>query len=245
MIHTRLQIKRSLRALVRNIAVALISASAIASVSSCADDNDDAPHIATLYDVVEFTAQDGAGSVFTLWRPDATKAVILKSATPVVNTSVVSPGESLFLAYTPLNGKAYTSGPVEVHTYGTVNNAPLLKSDTEKLDGWDSEPVYLMSLWRAGNKVCMRLRMTYDTAPRLCALIVDEATAGDEYPTAYLYHKRPTDAPNFARQYYASFNAEALWKTPGCKGLRIRVNNSNNPALNTFVVENPALAPEE
>ncbi len=211
-----------------------------ASLTVACDDEDKAEvHNATLYDIVEFVAQDGTGTVFALWRPDAVKPVTLTTSSPVINTSVVELGESVFLAYTPLAGEAYKPGVIEVSAYGTVNNSPLMKSPTEKLDGWDSEPIYLMSLWRAGNKVCMRLRMTYDMAPRMFSLVVDEATIGDEYPTAYLYHKRPADVPNFSRQYYAAFDVTSMWNTPGCKGLRIRVSNSNIPSLDTFVVENP------
>lgn len=230
-----------LKKAISNVTLAIIMALGLGmSAASCADEDDTDIHHATLYDVVEFTSQNSSGTVFTLWRPDATTSVSLTTSTPVINTSLVAPGESVFIAYTPLDGKAYTSGPVEVSAYGTVNNAPLMKAASDKLEGWDSEPIYLMSLWRAGNKVCLRLRMTYDTAPRLFALVLDEATAEDEYPTAYLFHKRPSDVPNFSRQYYAAFDLSSLWNTPGCKGLRIRVSNSNIPSLDTFVIENPA-----
>ena len=210
-----------------------------AMVVSCNDDSDTPSERATLYDVVEFTSQSASGTVFTLWRPDATETITLTTSTPVIDASNVAAGESVFLAYIPANGKPYTSGPVGAVTYGFVNNSVVKKSTAEKLEGWDAEPIYLMSLWRAGGKICMRLRMTYDTAPRLFALVVDESTTGDEYPTAYLYHRRPSDVPNFSRQYYAAFDVTPLWATPGCKGLRVRVANSNIPTLDTFVVENP------
>lgn len=210
------------------------------SAAACADNGDDTTHLPTLYDVVEFTSQNSEGTVFTLWRPDATVPVSLSTGTPAINTALVAPGESLFLAYTPLDGKAYaSSGRVEVVNYGTVNNAPLMAGPAEKIEGWDTEPVYLMSLWRAGDKVCMRLRMTYDSAPRVFALVMDEATAGEPYPTAYLYHRRPSEMPNFSRQYYAAFNLASLWDTPGCRGVNIRVCNSNIPSLDSFVIENP------
>lgn len=217
---------------------AVIYLSIVVGLAACSDADTPDIHDATLYDVVELTAQNGSGSVFTLWRPDATVPVTLTTSTPVINTSVVEVGDCLFLAYRPVDGRAYTSGPVEVSAYGTVNNAPLMKSTSQNLEGWDTEPVCLMSLWRAGDKVCMRLRMTYDTAPRLFALVIDESTAKEEYPTAYLYHRRPSDVPNFSRQYYAAFDLSSLWATPGCKGVCIRVSNSNNPNLDTFVIDN-------
>ena len=218
---------------------ALAAVCVAVGLAGCSDSDETEFHSATLYDIVELTSQSGSGTVFTLWRPDAKVPVTLTCSGPVVDPEIVAEGESLFLAYKPADGKAYTSGPVDVLAYGTVNNAPLMKSTAQSLEGWDAEPVYLMSLWRAGNRVCMRLRMTYDEEPRMFALVVDESTAADEYPTAYLYHRRPSAEPNFSRQYYAAFDLARLWATPGCKGLNIRVNNSNNPELNTFVMNNP------
>ncbi len=224
----------------RCIARVAVLAVICAGLQSCSDEDEtDGIRLPVLYDVVEFTSQSRTGTVFTLWRPDADEPVSLTTDSPVIDASAVEPGESVFLAYTPLDGKAYTSGAVSVSNYGFVNNGVLQKSDSGVPEGWDAEPVYLISLWRAGGKVCMRLRMTYDTTPRLFALVVDESTAGDEYPTAYLYHRRPDNVPNFSRQYYAAFDVSALWATPGCKGLRVRVANSNIPSLDTFVIENP------
>ena len=70
-------------------------------------------------------------------------------------------------------------------------------------------------------------------------LVVDDATSGNPYPDAYLYHRRNDLQPNFSRQYYAAFNLAALWATPGIEGLTIYVANSNNPTLTTFRLANP------
>ena len=120
-----------------------------------------------------------------------------------------------------------------------MNNIILGKSSHENLEWWDSYHVYLKSMGRAGNKICVRVRLTYDTNPRLFALVADETTADDPYPTAYLYHRRRSDTTNFSRQYYAAFDVSALWATPGCQGLKVRVCNSNIPDMNEFVVRNP------
>jgi|GEM_PF-185186 len=215
------------------------------SLHSCGNDDEAAEHFPTLYDVVELASQDDVnGSVFTLYRPDADDPVTLTSSQAAVNLSVVKPGESLFLAYVPHSHEPYTSGEITVVNYGTVNNSTIKKSAPEKLEGWDSEPVFLMSHWRAGNKICMRLKMTYDPNPRLFALVVDESTLGDDYPTAYLFNRRSDDTPGFSRQYYAAFDVSAMWQTVPCKGLKVRVNNSNLPSLDCFTVANPLAGAE-
>ena len=209
-------------------------------LGACKDaDEADMPRAIKLYDVVEVASKSAQSAVFTLWRPDAVEPVTLYADNVPFDLSGVEAGECVFLGYTPVDGMAYTSGRVIVEACGSVNNSRLGKSSPEKLEGWDADPVYLMSLWRAGNKICVRVRLTYDTNPRLFALVADETTADDPYPTAYLYHRRRNDTPNFSRQYYAAFDVSALWATPGCQGLKVRVCNSNIPDMNEFVVRNP------
>jgi len=207
---------------------------------SCSDDDSaDEPRMATLYDVVEVTSHTSTATVFTLWKPDASEPATLTAKEMPIDLSSIPAGDCVFLGYTPLNGKAHTSGEITVQACGAVNNSTLQKAAPEKIEGWDTEPIYLMSLWRAGNKLCVRMRITYDTHPRTLVLVGDETTAADPYPTAYLYHRRSNSTPNFSRQYYAAFDLSSLWSTPGCKGLKVRVCNSNIPSLNEFIIENP------
>lgn len=231
-----LSLPSTLRHPLRTAAMAML----LAATTACSGtDSDDAPRAVTLYDIVELTAADATSATFTLWRPDATTPVTLTAHNPSTDLSAIQAGNCVFLGYTPLNGEAHTSSDIEITALGTVNNSTLKKASPEKIEGWDTDPVYLMSLWRAGDKICMRVRLTYDTDPRLFMLVADETTATDPYPTAYLYHSRRDSRPNFSRQYYAAFDVTNLWNTPDCQGLRIRVCNSNIPTLTEFLVENP------
>lgn len=235
---------KPLSAIVSRVLGTTTAALCLTLMPACSDNDDyaDTPRPVTLYDVVELTSSNSSAATFTLWRPDATTPVTLTARNPSVDLSGLKAGESLLLGYTPSDGQAYTSGDITVTGFGTVNNGVLQKAAPDKLAGWDADPVYLMSLWRAGDKICMRVRLTYDNEPRYFALVGDETTAGDPYPTAYLYHRRRDDRPNFSRQYYAAFDVSALWNTPTCRGLHIRVCNSNIPAMSEFTVENPRFA---
>ena len=223
-----------------NAAIKALAGMAVSlSVASCAgNDGTDEPRYATLYDVVEYTGQTEAGTVFTLYTPDADEAVTLTS-TRVIDAGDTQPGECVLLAYVPADGEAYRSGNVDVTGMGVVTNDFVMKGSPESLAGWDADPVWLTSLWRAGGKVLMRLNLVYDAQPRVFRLVVDENTIGDEYPEAYLVNIRRNDTENYMHQYYVAFDVHALWTYSTCKGLRIHVNNSNNPALTEFVVEKP------
>lgn len=221
-------------------AVAIAAAPAIMLQGCDEGENGNDSVIATLYDVVELKEQTAEATEFLLYRPDADEAVTLTTGRPVFSASdEIEAGDCVFMAYMPDNGMSYASGTVKVRAWGRVNNGVLLKGAPESLDGWNADPVWLMSLWRAGGKVVVRSMLTYDTEPRQFALMIDETTVSEEYPDAYLVHKRRSDRPNFKRQYYSAFDVSDLWSCATCKGLRIHVNNSNLPQANVFTVENP------
>ncbi len=224
--------------ILRSLAVVVMVASTVV-LSGCDEGkNDNDSVVATLYDVVELQEQTRGETSFLLYRPDGDEAFTLKTGREVFRESdEISPGDCVFMAYTPESGDAYRSGNIKVKAWGRVNNGALMKGSPESLAGWDADPVWLMSLWRAGGKVVVRAMLTYDSEPRVFALVVDETTVMEEYPDAYLVHQRRSDRPNFKRQYYSAFDVSALWSYASCKGLRIHVNNSNVPQAGVFVVE--------
>lgn len=205
---------------------------------SCADEPQAAPS-PLLYDVVEYTSSSTSSTTFTLYSPTTHQPVTLTSTTPV-NMGETKQGESLLLAYTPQSGTSYTSGPVAVAYTARITNDLLKKTEPKNLVRWDAQPVWLMALWQGGNKVMLRFQIPYSTEPRSFGLIVDDSTIDSPYPTAYLANiPRTLSTPSFQRQYYAAFDLHALWSRPGCKGLKIRANNSANPSLNLFTLSNP------
>lgn len=225
--------------ILRHITIATIGAMALVLPVSCSDDDGPAERPATLYDIVEYTGNDKGQTSFRLYAPDADIPVTLTSASSL-DMGKLAEGECVLLGYTPRDGKAYTSGIVDVTGFAAVTNGSLMKGPWESLEGWDKDEVYLESLWRAGGYIDMRFQLVYDNEPRVFRLVVDEATIENEYPDAYLVNIRKGDYANFMRQYYAAFDLSALWSYDSVKGLRVHVNNSNNRNLRLFVVEKPS-----
>ncbi len=211
-------------------------------LSSCHDDGSDRPHPATLYDICEVASPDGSQqTVLNLYRPDSDNPVILTAPAGALGDQAPEEGTSILAAYTPLNGHPYTDSPITIHSWATITNIPLQEAKTsEDIQGWDTDPVWLLAAWRAGNKICMRLRLGYDTTPRRFALVLDPSTADDPIPTAYLYHLRPSSAPTFDRQYYVAFDIARLWSRPSLHALRICLSNSADPSLSTLLFKKTA-----
>lgn len=207
-------------------------------LASCHEEGSDQPHPATLYDICEVAACDPSTTILHLYRPDSDAPVILTAPAGALGNPFPEPGTSILAAYTPQNGQPYTNTSITLHSWAAINNLPIKEAKTtEDLQGWDTDPVWLLAAWRAGNKICMRLRLGYDATPRRFALVLDPETIDDPIPTAYLYHVRPTSAPTFDRQYYVAFDISTLWSLPETQGLLIRLSNSADPSLSTLLFQ--------
>lgn len=201
-------------------------------LASCSEKGTDAPHPATLYDICDVASDNGAAR-FSLYLPDSDEPVILED--PAATVGDIPEGTSVVASYIPLSGLPHVSGPVLLRGISRINNFTLLKAkEPEDLDGWDADPVNLMSIWRGGKKIYMRLRLTYSAQPRRFSLVVDPSTADDPVPTAYLYNARPSGAPDFERQYYSAFDISSLWDSPDILGLRVIVSNAADSSRSEF-----------
>ncbi len=122
-----------------------------------------------------------------------------------------------------------------------ILNADARAVPPEQLDGWDAEPINLLALWRAGDKIILRCLLTADPEPRHFGLLVDESTLANEVPTAYIYHRRENPVPNYSSQFYTAFSLSPILNPaegprPAVKALRVRVANASNPSLNEFTI---------
>lgn len=225
----------------RGLKAAAFAAGMLALMAGCSEgENENRSVKATLYDVAEVVESGDGGTVFSVYRPDVAEGVTLTARGLVLGEEQeIGVGDCVFLAYVAENGVAYSDGEIDVKGCGRMLNAALMQGTPESLEGWDKDGVWLQSLWRAGDKVVVRAMLSYDAEPRVFALVVDEPTLRDEWPDAYLVHRRRSEGEMFKRQFYAAFDLGALWTYEGCKGLRIHVNNSNVPEAGLFVVEKP------
>lgn len=215
----------------RALTISCMTALAMTVVSACAE-GDKGPSVACSYDIVCFDSQtDEGGSVFTMCLPDDDREIVYTDPRKVIDTSIVPEGNRLMLAYVPEN-EPYQSGRVTVRGYSSIHNASLMVSrdgvDNDMAD-WRRDGIYLYSIWRSGDYINVRARLTYSSESREFALVVDEAEldAKVPVPTARLVHRMSKPAPNFERQTYSSFDIGALWRLQWIKGLKVMLENTN------------------
>lgn len=199
---------------------------AVMTVVTGCSDGDEPSEEAILYDIVCLEKDSGEGSVFSVSKPGNDENIIL--TTPQrVDTRIVAVGERLLLMYVPQSGVAYQSGAVSVRGYGRIVNGELAVTEGAETAGWDRDPVYLLSAWRAGRYLNIHARLPYDENPRAFMLAMPETQVDGRYPDIYLVHALEADVTTFSRAYYASFDISQIIDDPDTEGFTLHLNNSN------------------
>lgn len=219
---------------------ALLTGALITAMCACSDNDDDNRNVnPTIYDIAQLQLTPEQPASFLLYsRENTPPTTLLPTNLPTLPSDALS-GNSYMIGYRVMAQPLPYTMQVELTTCSLINNSDIKLIAPDKLNGWDANPVWVVSVWPAGDKVNMHVLLEYDAQPRLFALVVDESTLSDPFPTAYLFHQRRTDTPGYQKKYYAAFNCEPLWQTQGVEGLIIKVNNSNNPSLNEFRIYKP------
>ncbi|MBQ9076241.1 MAG: hypothetical protein IJY31_00135 [Muribaculaceae bacterium] len=195
-------------------------------LSSCGDDE---PYnsSAELADIVTYKETTPNGAIFTFQRQNDSPEITLTAAGRQIDESLYSPGCRVLISYYPANGEPYSSGNITLTGISAINNGVLKTGDTEKLSGWDTDDIYLNSIWRTGTFINIYFRVDQSSEKRRFALMMDEATSGDDIPQLYLIHDMLGQPDNFTRRAYASFDISAIWDKPECQGVTIHLNDSN------------------
>lgn len=214
----------------RNL-IAFFSLAAVILLSSCGNDGAGEAVVCS-YDIVCLKDQTAAaGSVFSMYLPDSDREIVYTDSRAVIDTSAVAIGDRLMIAYVT-EGEPYESGNVTVRGYTPVHNSMLMVSPggiENTLADWRRDGIYLYSIWRSGNFINVRARLTYSSESREFVLVVDadEVDAKVPVPTARLVHRMAQPVENFERQIYSSFDIGALWNLPWIEGLKVELANTN------------------
>ncbi len=185
----------------------------------------------TLYNIVELEASSDTGSSMVLKHGDS-EPVYMTTATKFDATVIVA-GDCFFLGYQVL--QEGNPQQVKTITYSQINNSQVQVDQIGKYLTWDKDEVYLMAIWRAGDKIIVRCRLPYDDNPRRFFMLADESTLSSPYPDLYLVHELPIGhTATYDRQYYAAFDASEIFSFDTCEGVTVHVANSNLVDQRTF-----------
>ncbi len=198
----------------------------VALFSACSDNgpyNDNAE----LADIVTYKGASQSGAIFTFQRQNDSPEITLTATGKYVDENSFKPGNRVLISYYAANREPYTSGDITLTGIAAINNDTLKTGDAEKLSGWNTDAIYLNSIWRSGNYINIYFRADQSEEKRRFSLMIDEATMEEEFPQLYLVHDMLGQPDNFTRRVYASFDISSIWNNDRCKGIDIHINDSN------------------
>lgn len=196
------------------------------AAASCGRDGVDGEVAMEYAEIVTFegnTAPGGAAK-FSFQEVDNLPVVTLTASTPLEG---YEPGTRMLISYTNPSNQPYTSGPISLLDARRITQGPAVTEWDEVYEYWGLDPVWLNSIWRSGDYINMRLRLTYTAEPRFFGLVLAPNQDGAEWPLLYLAHFISVDVDYHDREYYASFDVSELRARQGVKGIRVGVNDSN------------------
>lgn len=197
------------------------------ALSSCRDTDGPSEVNPRVYDIVCLRSMTNSGSTFTLTKPNSDQ-IITYTASAHIDTVKVPVGDRLLLAYSPVAGRPYISGPVTAYGYSQISNDVLRGGVIDSIPDWNRDPVYLLSAWMSEDFLNIRARLTFDDRPRRCFVMLDTLTTRLSRPVCYLVHQLAEPIENFERAYYLSVDMSALKRRlPHCEGFELRLNDSN------------------
>ncbi len=213
-------------------------AGALATAGCINADTVDGPVDMTVYNIVTFEGNE-PGATFTYCPPGTDTPLTLRSPS-AIDTAQAAPGTRVLLGYVPASASA-AGGEITVMALGRVT-MPALTGTKGEPRGWDTDGVWVTSVWRSGQYVDMRLRLPYSTDARVFALAVDSTTLGSPVPKLYLCHTLPegvTPESTFSRNYYVSVRVSPVWNRPEVEGIEINIANTNLPSQRKFTFMKP------
>ncbi len=221
---------------IRTLMLALITLFGAATFTSCSDDNDgpDFPSN-TLYDIVTFESSNESGTTFTLQKDGDSPLITYHSSRQLSTDDNVKAGARLLIAYTiPDSRQAYTSGEINLLGYRSVYNGDIIVGESDDYASFLTQDQRITYLTRTGKYINVGAEIYVLNAPKTYQLVVDKATLGEAYPTAYIIFISDTTADGTIHQGYGSWDISAVWDLPTCKGLTLRVSDPSGQSEYKF-----------
>ena len=202
-------------------------------LTSCNDEDPSKKFVYTDVALIESVTQSGT----TFRVADKSSDVSsLHSETVLKDEETELTGKCIVIQYTIADKK---TGSISLLSASMISNFNAFISTEEDITGWDTDAVHLQSCWSIDRHVVMRAALPYYPENRKVAIIVDELTKNEAFPTAYLYHSLEgaiDTADTFYRTYYIAFDTTAIPESATWQGLKIHFNDLETKN-NTITIE--------
>lgn len=204
----------------------------VVALVACDDEDIDRRYTDYRTDIVTYLGNGTQGAQFELLRRDDSTSVLLQSAVRLKDT--FKAGNRVLLRYDWADGQA---GDIRrINAYGIAAIvSDSLRYNVQPIEHYiaQMEPIRLLSMWRTGDYLNLRLQAEHTGKTRHFYLLLDSATARRDTVHCYLVNNTHGDTTYHWREAYASFFVGNIWNRPSCRVMRVHINDAAFPTVTT------------
>lgn len=223
----------NLRRVIGRLAIALVATAAGLAVAQCRQEHSGEPSAQLLQQVVTFTGNSESGYVRFEYRELNDSPLIQLIAPGRISEKNAKPGDRLLLTYRLPSDRRPADG-------GEVGVAGLQRILTDTVETAAIHPaelggLYLLTINRSGEYLDLLTRMP-ETRGRSIEASMDATPDADGLLTLWINAIEGEGAgETYMAQTWASIWIGPAWKRTDISGVRVVVNNTNNPYRSEFV----------
>ncbi|MCM1020635.1 MAG: hypothetical protein NC343_00705 [Muribaculum sp.] len=196
-------------------------------LAACQDNSGPRNHEFMYSDIVTIASASKAnGTVFTMQRYDDSPLITYTEPNWVAPEEYIE--QRVHLYYYTESDKPYTSGRITARSVIAINNGNVTTGNPDS-PLWNADPIWLNSVWRTGNYLNFRIRLSVSPEKRHFALLVDETTLTDPQPQLYLVHNMNGVQQSYLSETYASFDISSVWERATCRSICVHISDLNLP----------------
>ena len=200
-------------------------------LSSCNEDAPDNPQITTFMAFVTLTELNEKSCVFTTQEKDDSELVTY-TCEQTLDKQVFKTGERYLISFTNESNERFKSGPIVFHGYQPIVSEDAQIKAHSLIGSYMVDPINVALVERSGTYINLQA-----TAPAMqnikFGIYIDEATAENAYPEAYVIYKSDNAAAS-DKLFYGSFDLTPVWKKTTCKGINLHFNTSDGLKTEKF-----------
>lgn len=226
------------------LTLAMLAMLTVSATFTACNSDDGGQLITTYTQFATLVADDESGSTFEV-NNSADGPVRVLTSTNRVDTKKVAVGQRLMIAY-QLEGTTSEdgSGPIRLLAYMQVINGKLEVMSATEAENFKTNSLQDPVMQVTGNYLNVQVMGRLRTDPEKFALIADESTMDDKYPTVYLVFLSDDASTGAWKTIYGSFDISSIWNNQKYNGMIVKMDNENGQ--DEFKLESrPGLQPQE
>ncbi|MDE7407872.1 MAG: hypothetical protein K2M76_05570 [Muribaculaceae bacterium] len=175
-------------------------------------------------DIVTFVGNETGGASFGRIEQNSETVTKLMARGVRVDTTRVTAGSRVLMVY---EEASELSEPLSVNILSLQLIVTGEVRVADDMAGWNSDAVYMLSMWRTGGYLNLECRVENSEEKRNFCVVADPATVSNAVPDLYVVHDMGEHTASYMRRIYASWDISEVWNRRSCRGVRVHINDSN------------------